>query len=110
MELRKSCALAAGALFLATAGITVVTTPAVAAPASGSAVVTGSDPWPSRSFRQGFRDGRKDGWREAREECERPNRAMLKGLRDRGESDYMRGYEEGWERGYAEGYREFCYA
>ncbi|GIE33906.1 hypothetical protein Ait01nite_069510 [Actinoplanes italicus] len=114
MNLRKSCALAAGSIFLASAGIAVTTTPAVATPAPAGQTVVSADPWPpkpSRAFRQGFRDGRKDGWREARDECLNPKRALtkMKGLWEDPESAYMRGYEEGWERGYAEGYKEFCY-
>jgi hypothetical protein len=108
MNLRKSCAMAAGTLFLASAGIIGVTAPAVASPAPATQTVTSSDPWPSKAFRKGYRDGRKDGWREARDECESSAKAMLK-LHSYGESEYMRGYEAGWERGYAEGFDEFCY-
>lgn len=109
MDLRKSCALAAGTLFLASAGIITVTTPAVAVPVPTTQVVASGDPWPSKAFRVGYREGREDGWEEARDECERPAKAKLHGLRSQAESDYMRGYEQGWERGYTEGFAEFCY-
>ncbi|MEU4620168.1 hypothetical protein AB0G04_09345 [Actinoplanes sp. NPDC023801] len=114
MNLRKSCAMAAGTLFLATAGIAVTTTPAIATPTPAGQTVASADPWPpkpGKPFRQGFRDGRKDGWREARSECLNPNRAQmrLKNLYENPETAYMRGYGEGWKRGYAEGYEEFCY-
>jgi hypothetical protein len=108
MNLRKSCAMAAGTIVLAGAGIIGVTAPAVASPAPTNQTVTSADPWPSKAFRKGYRDGRKDGWREARDECESSAKAMLK-LHSYGESEYMRGYELGWERGYAEGFDEFCY-
>jgi uncharacterized membrane protein len=114
MNLRKSCALAAGTLFLASSGIAVLSTPATATTAPAGQTVVSGDPWPpkpSKAFRQGFRDGRQDGWREARDECLNPRKALmkLKGLQEDPESAYMRGYEEGWQRGYGEGYDEFCY-
>ncbi|GIF44698.1 hypothetical protein [Actinoplanes xinjiangensis] len=108
MNLRKSCVMAAGTLFLASTGIIGVTAPAVASPTPGTQTVTASDPWPSKAFRKGVRDGRRDGWREAREECDSPAKAMLR-MRTYGESEYLRGYEEGWKRGYAAGFEEFCY-
>ncbi|BEL12759.1 hypothetical protein Q0Z83_109500 [Actinoplanes sichuanensis] len=108
MNLRKSCALAAGTLFLAGTAVTAVTAPAVASPAPTTQIVTPSDPWPSPAFRKGYRDGRRDGWREARDECDNSAKAMMK-LHSYGESEYMRGYDKGWERGYADGFDEFCY-
>ena len=108
MNLRKSCVMAAGTLFLASAGIIGVTAPAVATPAPATQTVQPSDPWPSQAYRKGYRDGRKDGWREARDECDR--QASAYSMRSHhGESDYRRGYDEGWARGYAAGFEEFCY-
>ncbi|GIE81671.1 hypothetical protein Aph02nite_76210 [Actinoplanes philippinensis] len=108
MNLRKSCVMAAGTLFLASTGIIGVTAPAVATPAPTTQTAQPSDPWPSKAYRRGYRDGRKDGWREAKDECDSRSRAYsLRG--GGGESDYRRGYEDGWERGYAEGFNEFCY-
>lgn len=107
MNLRKSCAVAAGTVLMAGTAVTGVTVPASAAPAPATRVVTPSDPWPSQAFRKGYRDGRRDGWREARDECDSPAKAMLR-LRSQSESDYMRGYDRGWERGYADGFDEFC--
>ena len=107
MNLRKSCVMAAGTLFLASAGIIGVTAPVAATPASATqAVEQPSDPYPSRAYRKGYRDGRRDGWREARRECDRHARVYT---RSYGESDYRRGYDDGWQRGYADGFEEFCY-
>lgn len=105
MNLRKSCALAAGTLFLTTAGVTLVTTPAVAAPAPVTAVAGSSAPESDRDYRQGYRAGRDDGWEQARDECEEDNDLRLL---SKGNQDWVRGYEHGWDVGYAKGFREFC--
>lgn len=106
MKLRNSCVLAAGALFLATAGVTVVATPAAATPAAVATTASESKPRGDRDYREGYRDGYKAGWNQAREECD-DNRDNLRSLRY-GDSDYAEGFDNGWRRGYDRGFREFC--
>ncbi|HWS31848.1 MAG TPA: hypothetical protein VN408_03790 [Actinoplanes sp.] len=106
MNLRNSCAVAAGTLFLATAGVTFVATPAVAAPASGTVVAGTSAPGSDRDFRQGYRAGRDDGWEQARDECSEDGGPSY--LLRNSNRDWVRGYELGWDAGYAKGFREFC--
>ncbi|MFC4072067.1 hypothetical protein [Actinoplanes subglobosus] len=108
MNIRKSCAMAAGTLFLASAGIIGVSAPVAAAPAPATQTLQPSDPWPSEAYRKGYRQGFRDGWREAKNECENMAAAMLK-LRVHGESEWDRGYDKGFRRGYAAGFDEFCY-
>jgi hypothetical protein len=102
MQVRRIGAALGTALFLGAAGITqaVTVTPAAAAPAD-SAQVSGF-----RDFQKGLSKGYRDGWRMAREECEKPPRMTLR--LNAQESDYERGYERGFGKGFASGFMEYC--
>lgn len=107
MDIRKSCALAAGALFLTVGGIAATTGPVAAAPNTGTHLTVSAD-YPTPAFRKGFRNGFADGFKQARRDCQRMVSSY--GYSDRGgESHYMRGYSEGFERGFAKGFDEYCY-
>ena len=100
MHVRKLGATVGTVLFLAAAGLTQAASPAVAAP-SGTAV--SSD---FRDFQKGYRAGFRDGWKMARDDCEKMQNFAFK-LND-DETDYMRGYDKGFDRGFEKGFWEYC--
>ncbi|GIF06662.1 hypothetical protein [Actinoplanes siamensis] len=110
MNIRKMSAATGALLFLG--GIGMVqgfgASPAAAAPASTTVVasdVTAGQQAGYRDYRQGYRDGRSDGWLQAKRDC----RSVVPYLSSRRNNiDYVDGYEDGYRTGFREGYREYC--
>ncbi|MEU4692252.1 hypothetical protein [Actinoplanes sp. NPDC023714] len=105
MNIQRFGAVLAGTVLIGAGGLAAATAPASAAPVPQSAI-THSIPRPA--FWEGYRDGRRDGFKAAREDCLAPAPAALKGLAADDNMDYMDGYEEGWRRGFYEGYETYC--
>lgn len=103
MHVRKLGAALGTVAFLAVVGLTQAASPATAAPA-GDTVIAGVTDF--RDFKKGYRDGFRDGWEMARDECEKTKQFAFKF--DQDESDYTRGYDKGFDRGFEKGWWEYC--
>jgi flagellar biosynthesis/type III secretory pathway protein FliH len=105
MNIQRFGAALAGTVLIGAGGLFTAAAPAVAAPAQPTSI-TQSTPRPA--FWEGYRDGRRDGFKAAREDCMAPTPMGLKGLAAQDKTDYMEGYEEGFDRGFYEGYETYC--
>lgn len=111
MNVQRIGTALAGTVLAGLGGLAATVAPAAAAPGSGSAPATPSSITQSMhgpAYWQGYRDGRRDGWAAAREDCNSPMSLSLSNRPYNSNREYVRGYEYGFRRGFHEGYRWYC--